>query len=227
MVPCTPHRRSAGFTLIELLIVVAIIAILAAIAVPNFLEAQTRAKVARVKNDIRTFATALESYRVDSNNYPATPWVNVFDGGIIRVMPNRISTPVAYISSAGIEDPFMISTLGPFQAIRRDGTVETYQELSPDDPANNAYRVYEVTGDRGGFRYYYNSNADPRRSASAQASLAIARNFEGDWIMLSLGPNRKRDLLANSFMPYDPTNGTSSDGDVIRSQKFSDTVFQN
>ena len=59
-----------GFTLIELLIVVAIIAILAAIAVPNFLEAQTRAKVSRVKSDLRTYATAIESYAVDNNRPP-------------------------------------------------------------------------------------------------------------------------------------------------------------
>ncbi|MEO8376090.1 MAG: prepilin-type N-terminal cleavage/methylation domain-containing protein [Candidatus Sumerlaeota bacterium] len=65
-----PARRTllrSGFTLIELLIVVAIIAILAAIAVPNFLEAQTRAKVSRVKADMRSVATAVESYRVDYN----------------------------------------------------------------------------------------------------------------------------------------------------------------
>ena len=53
-----------GFTLIELLIVVAIIAILAAIAIPNFLEAQTRAKVARVLSDQRTLGTAVEQYSV-------------------------------------------------------------------------------------------------------------------------------------------------------------------
>ena len=63
------HKQNA-FTLIELLIVVAIIAILAAIAVPNFLEAQTRAKVARVRSDQRTLATALETYNLDNNGYP-------------------------------------------------------------------------------------------------------------------------------------------------------------
>lgn len=60
-----------GFTLIELLIVVAIIAILAAIAVPNFLEAQIRSKVSRSKNDMRSIATALEAYFVDNNTYVA------------------------------------------------------------------------------------------------------------------------------------------------------------
>jgi len=59
-----------GFTLIELLIVVAIIAILALIAVPNFLEAQTRSKVSRCKADMRSLATGMESYVLDWNQYP-------------------------------------------------------------------------------------------------------------------------------------------------------------
>jgi prepilin-type N-terminal cleavage/methylation domain-containing protein len=64
-----------AFTLIELLIVVAIIAILAAIAVPNFLEAQVRAKVSRCQNDMRALTTGLEAYAVDYNAYPCTRWI--------------------------------------------------------------------------------------------------------------------------------------------------------
>ena len=60
-------KKTIAFTLIELLIVVAIIAILAAIAVPNFLEAQTRSKVSRVKADMRSVATGVEAYRVDNS----------------------------------------------------------------------------------------------------------------------------------------------------------------
>lgn len=64
------ESRRRAFTLIELLIVVAIISILAAIAVPNFLEAQTRAKISRCKADMRTMATAIEAYAVDFVKYP-------------------------------------------------------------------------------------------------------------------------------------------------------------
>jgi len=59
-----------GFTLIELLIVIAIITILALIAIPNFIEAQTRAAVSRVQADMRNTATAVESYFLDYNAYP-------------------------------------------------------------------------------------------------------------------------------------------------------------
>jgi type II secretion system protein G len=94
----------AAFTLIELLIVVAIIAILAAIAVPNFLEAQTRAKVARVKADFRSVGTALEAYRVDTNTYPDPHW----GGGTMTSFRGLIwlTTPVAYMTSIP-QDPFM------------------------------------------------------------------------------------------------------------------------
>lgn len=67
------HKRDdKGFTLIELLIVVAIIAILAAILIPNFLRARAQSMVSAAKGNLKNLATALESYFVDNNEYPAT-----------------------------------------------------------------------------------------------------------------------------------------------------------
>jgi prepilin-type N-terminal cleavage/methylation domain-containing protein len=57
--------RKRGFTLIELLIVIAIILILIAIALPNFLEAQIRAKTAKAYGEMRSLATAIEALRTE------------------------------------------------------------------------------------------------------------------------------------------------------------------
>jgi type II secretion system protein G len=64
------QKSRTAFTLIELLIVVAIIGILAAIAVPNFLNAQVRAKVARVRSELRSVSDACALYRNDHGQYP-------------------------------------------------------------------------------------------------------------------------------------------------------------
>jgi len=92
--------RQRAFTLIELSIVVAIIAILAAIAVPNFLEAQVRSKVSRVKADMRSVATALEAYFVDWNSYTRSnsPADTPFSGARQYTGFRQLTTPVAYIS---------------------------------------------------------------------------------------------------------------------------------
>jgi len=224
---------SKAFTLIELLIVVAIIAILAAIAVPNFLEAQVRAKVSRAKSDIRNFATALEAYRVDNNVYPPTPIVN--DGGLrpIRIVPNYLSTPVAFVSTAGTPDVFVDVNLGDFQYFGTDGNKYTFTG-SPALPIEPGFDP------NAGRRYYYQSNRDPRRANdSGQKYPGLAGNYslvaqaearvtEGDWVLASFGPNRKRDFPVplNVLMPYDPTNGTISDGDIVRTQMYSDAVIK-
>lgn len=87
-----------AFTLIELLIVVAIIGILAAIAVPNFLNASVRAKVARVESDLKALATAQQAYRLDYGRF--TPCSNE---GVVYPDPLKrqlgLTTPYAYISS--------------------------------------------------------------------------------------------------------------------------------
>jgi prepilin-type N-terminal cleavage/methylation domain-containing protein len=90
-------RRETGFTLIELLIVVAIIGILAAIAVPNFMNAQIRAKVSRSMADQRTLENAILQYTVDYNDNPPHSH---------EANQNWwLTTPVAYLASF-LYDPF-------------------------------------------------------------------------------------------------------------------------
>jgi len=116
-----------AFTLIELLIAVSIIAILAAIAVPNFLEAQTRAKCSRAKADLAAIRTALESYAVDENVYPIGSGGLGFTGNLINLI-----APREYLSKVP-RDTF------------RDGAMYFYASLGRDHGTpTNPYGAYVI-----------------------------------------------------------------------------------
>jgi prepilin-type N-terminal cleavage/methylation domain-containing protein len=186
-------RRKTAFTLIELLIVVAIIAILAAIAVPNFLEAQVRSKVARVMSDMRTITVGIESYTVD-NGKPPIGWANGVGLGLWNWVPGhasnfgpyrQLTTPVAYLTSIP-DDPFALFAKGD-------------TGLSPEH-----------------FGTYYHWEGVPQALSNGYLwhlrTVGPSHRFWGVW---------PEDIIAagSSDYIYDATNGTKSAGWIIRTNK--------
>ncbi len=113
------RKRLPSFTLIELLIVVAIIGVLAAIAIPNFLNSQLRAKVTRVYSDMGAIGMALEMYRLDNNKYPISNYVESYPKRALR----RLTTPNSYIGTIPL-DPFrsedMVNSMGGLSSAHLD-----------------------------------------------------------------------------------------------------------
>ncbi len=180
--------HKAGFTLIELLIVIAIILILIAIALPNFLEAQVRAKVARGQGDLRSIAIALEAYNVQFrqylNLYQTQKWGPRYDPNSItshRLLP--LTSPIRFMNSIPPE-VFDLSRLIPgFQA-------DTY--------AYGSRPSYDAKGEF--WRQYFD------------------KYLKYQYSIRSIGPDRQFNIVEPIYpdliLPYSPTNGTVSRGDI-------------
>ncbi len=193
------YSCTSAFTLIELLIVVAIIAILAAIAVPNFLEAQTRAKISRVVSDLRVYDTAVETYRIDNNKTPPTNR-SAFTPALSRLeMFKFLTTPITYINSA-LPDTFNIVDLPENRYLVAWGKDYLFTNGIPDVA--------------GLARWGSTFQNFPQYSDGTRLTRT---NF---FFMFSAGPDQKFDVLTPAFRSpiytYDATNGTISRGDIVR-----------
>jgi prepilin-type N-terminal cleavage/methylation domain-containing protein len=81
-------RHTSGFTLVEIMIVVAIIALLAAIAVPGFLRARKRSQAAKILNDLRLIDSAVDQYAIETNKTTGatvaiSDWTNYLKKGTL------------------------------------------------------------------------------------------------------------------------------------------------
>ncbi len=200
---CLSKKKEIGFTLIELLIVVAIIAILSAIAVPNFLEAQTRSKVSRVHADTRSIATAIESYCVDANAYP--PGYKTAN----RFGLDVLTTPIAYMSSGIHLDPFKPP------GFPADKSSLTYEPMN----------VENMTIEKGGGAYSIDPATEKGSRARGTWWWVASRGTNHTFGFKPSEPeyNLQERIFYSDVEPgkfaatiYDPSNGTISNGNIYR-----------
>jgi len=193
------HHSHHGFTLIELLIVIAIILILIAIALPNFLEAQIRAKVTKAKANERTIATAMESYLIDWGNYPHDHDPDdMSEKGLYQ-----LTSPLKYLDSVP-QEPF--ATASGLLDPRKD---EIGWEMGS-------------TGNRPSIAHIEPTEGGIGINAYGLASFGpdLRDNFPcGDeWPICNRNPlvNPCSNGSGVGWTDYAPTNGTKSIGDIMQ-----------
>jgi prepilin-type N-terminal cleavage/methylation domain-containing protein len=229
----TPERDGRfGFTLIELLIVVAIIAILAAIAIPNFLEAQTRSRVSRAKGDLRTHGLALDSYFVDHGHYTkdSSPNMDANAYGVqgIGAMNGcngvyELTTPISYLSTV-LNDPFEKPAVDANNAatayIIASGDWSYPATVTKDNDSQNAYATFK---NHGTAECYALISPGPDMQRNLDAWKCFPWRPEQSVGTSTLGTDDTT-ATANAsvtpqilfYMDYDPSNGTVSSGDLHR-----------
>ncbi len=190
------HFHTTAFTLIELLIVVAIIGILAAIAVPNFLNAQLRAKLAKTYANMKTIQSAISAYNLDYNWAPVDQGPDATDGRTYLAL----TTPVAYLSDIDVfKDPFytkMEEDAGVYFAYGaplKFDQLEDSARITPYKKANISYFIFCWGPDR-----------EPNWPwPDLDAGLySLDKPHQA-------GPNRDGGIF------YSPTNGIRSSGDLL------------
>lgn len=181
------NMQRSGFTLIELLIVVAIIGILAAIAVPNFLCAQIKARVARSEADLRSLATALEMYRMDNNIYPPTPNTA---GNLRFHRLAKLTSPIAYMGGVPL-DPF------------REGV----------DAANSTLFQAEDSA----YPFWDPETTRQQRGGNTFSWLPESTAQSGGWVLHGAGPDSDYEAAEGMPLHiYSASNGCISGGDIYR-----------
>ena len=103
------RSKQQGFTLIELLIVVAIIGILAAIAIPQFTAYQRRGYASAVRSDVRNYHTAVKAWFSDDPSRDSTSITNGLNGNLANLSNVRESAGVSVTLSDGTEDSYNLT----------------------------------------------------------------------------------------------------------------------